>query len=106
MTLPEIEPSELAADRTRRNWCVLDVREDWERDIARLDDTLDIPLGALPARVGELPGDRPIAILCHSGVRSARATAFLIQTGLCGIYNIAGGIDRWSIEVDPDLPRY
>lgn len=106
MSVPEIEPVELAAERTRREWCIIDVREDWERDIVRLDGTLDIPLGTLPARVAELPDDRPIAILCHSGIRSAHATAFLIQTGLRGIYNIAGGIDRWSTDVDQSLPRY
>lgn len=106
MSVPEIEPAELAAERSKREWCVLDVREDWERDIARLDGSLDIPLGLLPMRVGELPADRPIAVLCHSGMRSARATAFLIQNGLSGIYNIVGGIDRWSIDVDPGVPRY
>lgn len=73
---------------------------------ARIDGSLDIPLGMLPARIDEVPGDRPVAILCHSGMRSARATAFLIQTGRSGIYNITGGIDRWSTDVDPDVPRY
>ena len=106
MSLPEIEPAELAADQGQRDWCVLDVREDWERDIVRLEGSLDIPLGMLPTRVAELPADRPIAVLCHSGMRSAQATAFLIQNGLSGIYNIVGGIDRWSTDVDPGLPRY
>ena len=106
MTVPEIEPAELAAARSRDAWCIVDVREDWERDIARIDGSLDIPLGALPARVDEIPDDRPVAVLCHSGMRSARATAFLIQTGRGGIYNVSGGIDRWSLDVDPAVPRY
>ena len=106
MTVPEIEPAELAAARTREPWCLLDVREDWERDVASIDGSLDIPLGELPARVGEVPDDRPVAVLCHSGMRSARATAFLIQSGRSGIYNVMGGIDRWSADVDPAVPRY
>ena len=106
MNPPEIEPADLAADLQKRDWCVLDVREDWERDIARLDGSLDIPLGTLPSRIDEIPADRPVAVLCHSGMRSARATQFLIQSGRSGIYNIAGGIDRWSSDVDPGVPRY
>ena len=106
MTLPEIDTAELAADRGRRDWCIVDVREDWERDIAAIDGTLNIPLGTIPNRINEIPTDRPVAMMCHGGIRSAQAAAFLIQNGLSGIYNVTGGIDRWSVDVDPEIPRY
>lgn len=106
MSLPAVDVADLAADRTRRDWCILDVREAWERDIAAIEGSQHIPLGQLPARVSEIPDDRPVAVLCHSGVRSAQAVAFLIQSGHSNVYNVTGGIDRWSTEVDPDIARY
>ncbi|MEO0614819.1 MAG: rhodanese-like domain-containing protein [Pseudomonadota bacterium] len=106
MSLPEIKPTELAPELGKREWCLLDVREDWERDIVQIEGSLNIPLGTLQSRVEEVPSDRPVAVLCHGGMRSAQAAAFLIHLGRSGIYNVTGGIDRWSTDVDPELPRY
>ena len=104
--VPEIEPAELAASLHEPRWLLLDVREPWELDIASIHQAVAIPLGALPARCAELPGDRAIAVICHSGMRSARAAAFLRSQGYAEVYNVAGGIDRWSLEVDPAIARY
>lgn len=87
-------------------WQLLDVREDWERDIARVPGSVCIPMGEIPARIGELDAGKPIAVLCHSGVRSARVAAFLADRGFRTVANIAGGIDAWSTDVDADVPRY
>lgn len=86
-------------------WQLLDVREPWEIGIAGLEETIDIPLAELPSRLAELDPARPVAVICHSGGRSARAARFLAEHGYTAA-NIAGGIDAWSTDVDPSVPRY
>jgi rhodanese-related sulfurtransferase len=87
-------------------WTLLDVRETWEIDIARIAETTDIPMAELPARIAELEASQPIAVICHSGGRSARVASFLAQHGFGRVANIAGGIDAWSQEIDDSIPRY
>jgi len=86
-------------------WQLVDVRESWETEIAAIDGALNIPMNEIPARYGELDMARPVAVVCHSGVRSARVAGFLLQQGFSRIANISGGIDQWSIEIDPAIPR-
>ncbi|MEM7764394.1 MAG: rhodanese-like domain-containing protein [Pseudomonadota bacterium] len=102
----EIEPGELAIARQSETWLLLDVREDWEREIVSLPDTINIPLGELVARTDEIPGDGKLAVLCHGGVRSAQAAGFLANRGRPLVFNVTGGIDRWATDVEPSLPRY
>ncbi len=85
---------------------LLDVREPFEVEIAQIDGAQFIPLGQLPARLPELDRVREICVLCHSGVRSGRAAEFLRAAGFPRVRNVAGGIDAWSTEIDPDVPRY
>ena len=85
---------------------VLDVREPWEVEIASVDGAVNIPLGELTGRVGELSRDKPLAIMCHHGGRSAQATAWLRNQGFDHATNVAGGIDAWARTVDPTLSRY
>jgi rhodanese-related sulfurtransferase len=93
---------------------VLDVREPWEFHTAAIKplgaapnfDVLSLPMQDIPARLAELPTDRPIACLCHHGMRSQRVADYLAQNGFEDVVNIAGGIDAWSAEVDPSVPQY
>jgi rhodanese-related sulfurtransferase len=85
---------------------VLDVREPWEIDIAAIDGAVNIPLGDIARRAEELPRDRPLAVMCHHGGRSAQATAWLRKQGFDHATNVAGGIDAWARTVDPTLSRY
>lgn len=89
---------------------LLDVREAWELATARLElpgtRLLHIPMMTLPARLHELDRAQPILVLCHHGARSLQCVAFLAQQGFDDVYNIAGGVDAWSREVDPGVPRY
>jgi rhodanese-related sulfurtransferase len=89
---------------------VLDVREPWEVQLATVQadgfELRTIPMADIPARLDELPRDRSIACLCHHGVRSARVTHFLHAQGFDDVVNITGGIDAWSVEFDPTVPRY
>ncbi len=85
---------------------LLDVREPFEWEIAQIAGAKLIPLGVLPARLAELDRDQETFVLCHSGVRSAHAAEFLRSAGFENVANVAGGIDAWSEEIDPDVPRY
>ena len=93
---------------------VLDVREPHELQWASVASSaaklgfqwIAIPMGDIPARLGELDPDQPIACLCHHGARSMQVARFLVSNGFAEVSNIAGGIDAWSLQVDPALARY
>ncbi len=85
---------------------ILDVREGWEVEIAAIDGSIVIPLGQLTGRVGEVPRDRPLAVMCHHGGRSAQALGWLRSQGFANAMNLAGGIDAWARLVDPSVARY
>lgn len=103
----DFSPAEFRAQSDAgQNWQLLDVRENWEIEIASIHGSIRIPMAEIPSRHRELDADVPVAVLCHSGVRSARAAGFLAGQGFCRVANIAGGIDAWAVEVDGSLPRY
>ena len=103
----EIDALELKARRARGEDLVLvDVREPHERRIALIEGAVPIPLGELPARVRELDPAREIVLHCHHGVRSLRALEFLRQSGFQRLKSLRGGIEAWSRDVDPAVPRY
>jgi adenylyltransferase/sulfurtransferase len=85
---------------------LLDVREPFEFELAQIEGANLIPLGELPQRANELDRTADIFVLCHSGMRSARAAEFLRSAGFARVASVAGGIDAWSEEVDPSVPRY
>jgi len=86
---------------------LLDVREPWERDVARIDESVHIPMGDVPRRFNqELDPDEHIVVYCHHGVRSLNVTAWLRQQGFENVRSLRGGIDRWSKTVDPKVPLY
>ena len=85
---------------------VIDVREPHEWEIAHLPDATLIPLNTLPARLAELDTSRELVLHCHHGQRSMRALEFLRQSGFRKLRNLRGGIDAWSKDVDPSVPRY
>lgn len=89
---------------------VLDVREPWELQTASVKpegfELVAMPMREVPARLAELPKDRPIACLCHHGMRSLQVANFLAQQGFADVVNLQGGIDAWSHELDASVPRY
>ena len=85
---------------------LLDVREEWEYSLAKLDGSILIPLGTLPQSLAQLNRDSEIIAICHHGMRSADATNFLLQQGFPNVKNLVGGIDAWSTQVDGTVPRY
>jgi rhodanese-related sulfurtransferase len=100
----------LQADASAAPPLLLDVREGWEFALAaiRIDgwQTLHIPMNAIPGRLGELDAQQPVVCICHHGARSAQVVAFLERNGFDAAYNLAGGIDAWSEQVDDSVPRY
>jgi adenylyltransferase/sulfurtransferase len=107
MGVQELEPHELA-DRLRRGdrLDVIDVREPYEWRIARIDGARLIPLSTFGAMAAALPHDRDLVLYCHHGTRSRAAAEFLVQQGFSRVWNLTGGIARWSAEVDPAVPTY
>lgn len=85
---------------------ILDVREPWEFELAHLEGTELVPLATLPERANALDPHRTYALLCHHGMRSEMAANWLVQHGFTKLINIDGGIDAWSLEVNPAIPRY
>ncbi len=103
----EITPAD-ASQRLAAGWTpvLLDVREEWEWQRARLEGATLLPMSALASRRGELDARGEYLVYCHHGVRSAAVTAWLREQGFSRVTNLAGGIDRWSQEVDARVPRY
>jgi sulfur-carrier protein adenylyltransferase/sulfurtransferase len=103
----ELSPAEVA-DRLRAADppLLLDVREPWEHEVARIEGARLVPLNSLPAALSTLDPSRGIVAYCHHGVRSRMALEFLRERGLTRLANLAGGIDAWSEDVDPSVPRY
>jgi molybdopterin/thiamine biosynthesis adenylyltransferase/rhodanese-related sulfurtransferase len=85
---------------------LVDVREPYEYDLCHLEGAQLLPLGQLPARIGEFDKGQEIVVYCHVGVRSTQAVAFLRRSGFSNVRNLLGGIDAWAREVDPRTPRY
>jgi rhodanese-related sulfurtransferase len=102
-----ISPKELKARLDKGDRLVLvDVREEWEYSLAKLDNSILMPLGTLPQSLTRLDRDSEIIAICHHGMRSADATDFLLQQGFPNVKNLVGGIDAWSVQVDGTIPRY
>jgi sulfur-carrier protein adenylyltransferase/sulfurtransferase len=105
--IPTITPAELKARLDRGDGpALLDVRNEPEWVIGRIEGARLIPLPELPARVHELSSADELVVYCKSGIRSAQAIEFLRGAGFRKLAHLAGGIDRWSLEVDPSVPRY
>lgn len=105
--VPDIGPQELKRRLDAGEAVtVLDVREPWEIQLASLPGTLNIPLNEVPERLGELDPKGELVVMCHAGGRSRRAAEFLSARGFTRVANLAGGIDAWSRDIDPDLPTY
>lgn len=105
--IPQLAPAAFAEwYGSERSFALVDVREPYELDLARLPGAMLVPLGTLEAAAPTLPRDRDLVLLCHHGMRSQSAARRLRQLGFARVYNLAGGIDRWSREVDAAVPRY
>jgi sulfur-carrier protein adenylyltransferase/sulfurtransferase len=106
--LEEVGPAELARELDGPTPPLLvDVRTDQERAIATIEPSVHLDLGQFVQRApDEIPKDADVVIYCHSGMRSAQAAMWLKANGWSRPRSLAGGIDEWSLVVDPRIPRY
>ena len=107
--IKQISPAELAAwlaDRSREAPLLLDVREPWEHDKAKIAGSQLVPMGQVPARLAELDDEKEVVAICHHGGRSMQVAVFLEKNGFTRVHNLAGGIDAWSRTVDASVPLY
>ena len=111
--IDQVPPARLAdwfALDTAAQPVLLDVREPWELQTASVAPQgfalVAIPMNEIPARLAELDPAQRIACMCHHGARSQRVALFLEQNGFAEVANVAGGIDAWSVQHDPSVPRY
>jgi rhodanese-related sulfurtransferase len=107
--MKQITPAQLAAwlaDASRAKPLLLDVREPWEHEQARIEGSKLVPMGEIVARVGELDRTREVVAICHHGGRSLQVAMFLEKNGFANVHNLSGGVDAWSRTVDPSVPLY
>jgi rhodanese-related sulfurtransferase len=107
--IPQLAPVDLArwrADPARAAPLLVDVREPWEFAHCRIEDSVSIPLGELPLRLGELPADPHLVLVCHHGSRSQHAALLLGRHGFSSVHNLRGGVEAWALEVEHLMPRY
>lgn len=108
--VPELRPVEFAErwpDHAQGDSVILlDVREHAELSLAAIPGALHVPMREVPARLDEIARDKPVVVLCHSGRRSYVVADFLLSQGFAAVFNLRGGIDAWSMELDSQVPRY
>lgn len=85
---------------------ILDIREDWELATANLPGAVHITMDMLPESLDQIPKDQDVVVVCHHGGRSTQVAFWLSTQGYTRVMNLVGGIDRWAVEVDQNLPRY
>jgi adenylyltransferase/sulfurtransferase len=104
---PEVTPLELKAEiESGANLFLVDVREPHELEISVLLNVVLIPLGDLPERIGEIPKDANIVMICRSGARSGKATDFLLTQGYTHVRNMATGMNGYATTADQSLKTY
>ena len=103
----EITPREVKDLLTRDDKVLfVDVREPWEYDATHIEGSVLIPLGQIPSNLARLENAEQLVLFCHHGMRSLDAAAWLRAQGVEGAKSMSGGIERWSTEIDPSVPRY
>ena len=105
----EISAPELAAwlaDASREKPQLVDVREAWEFERARIEGAQLVPMREVPGRIGEIEQGKPVVAICHHGGRSMQVALFLEKAGYNNVHNLVGGVDAWSRTVDPAVPLY
>ncbi len=105
--ITQLKPGELKAwFDAKENIQLIDVRENWEHQFAKLENSELIPLGAFSKYASGLDSTKKIVIYCHHGIRSYQACQYLQSLGFNEIFNLDGGIDAWSKEIDNTVPLY
>jgi adenylyltransferase/sulfurtransferase len=105
--MKEITITELQKELQANEVVLIDVRESYERDIAKIEQAIHIPMGDILERASEIPADKKVVVHCRSGQRSAAVIdALQKEHNLDNLYNLQGGILAWSDEIDSSITKY
>jgi rhodanese-related sulfurtransferase len=105
--IPEVSAQELAQRcEAKEDFALIDVREPWEVEICSLPGARHIPMRALMTNLANLPRDKDIVFICHSGGRTASIVRYLNGMGFENVYSLTGGLDAWAREIDSTMARY
>lgn len=102
----DITPTQAFSLLAQSDFTIIDVREDWELELCKINEAMHIPMDEIPNSLDRIPKDHTLVIMCHGGVRSFSVAKYLQRNGFPKIYNLKGGIDRWAKDVDNTMKRY
>lgn len=85
---------------------LLDVRQPWEYDVCKINNSVSVPMSQIPAEMASLDANRETVLICHHGIRSRSVGRYLEQAGFSNIINLSGGVDQWAKTVDNQMPTY
>lgn len=102
----EFDADELKQHLESNSPFLLDVRQAWEYDVCRLENSTLIPMGQIPTHVDELDKDRETVVICHHGIRSRQIARYLEQAGFSNVINLKGGVNAWAKTVDTKMATY
>lgn len=103
LTIEPVEVRDMMQNGVK--FLLLDCREPWEYQTAHIEGATLIPMEEIPEKAGDIPKDQPVVVYCHAGMRSYNAAAWLKRQGVNAL-SMSGGIDQWSRQIDPKVPRY
>ena len=93
-------------DSSEEQPLLLDVRQPWEFDVCKLDNSVLVPMSTIPSNVESLDTNRETVVICHHGIRSRSVGRFLEQSGFSNIINLSGGMAQWAKTVDTQMSTY
>jgi rhodanese-related sulfurtransferase len=85
---------------------LLDVRQPWEFDVCKIENSVLIPMSQIPSSLESLDASRETVVICHHGIRSRRVSYYLEQAGFSNVINLSGGVSQWAQTVDKQMPTY
>ena len=104
--LEDLNPKKFYDNLTKDGNTIIDVREKWELDICKIEGAVNMPMSSITETFSELDPELSYSIYCHHGMRSMQVANFLLSKGFQSLFNLQGGIDAWSREIDDTVERY
>ena len=104
--IKDLSPKEFQKNLTLENNILIDVREEDELEICKIDGAINMPMSSIMETFSELDSKSSYSLYCHHGMRSMQVANFLLSNGFTSLFNLQGGIDAWSREIDDSIQRY
>ena len=104
--LEDLSPQEFHSNLSKEENTLIDVREEWELDICKIEGAVNMPMSSIMQTFSDLDPESSYSLYCHHGMRSMQVANFLLSKGFKSLFNLRGGIDAWSNEVDGSVERY